>query len=512
VEKTHEAKFQQGTVEALKLQESMQRMAFLRTYSDQQITGEVEAIRQGRFIAGYPAAQRAAGLAERIERTELAGSSSDLRAKGLAWCARLLCHPETLDRARELLKISRALAETDEAELAEAFIIAREDEDAALARLAPLNIPGARSAALRIVTNSRTAAGAVAWVERAGLTLDSFDSEGKFFHITNELAAEKWQEAADHASQVIAADMSETPVLHHTVGLAFLMQTVPVELRSTVLSQIPFEVASFPLAADPAALEFRRQAIREFEAISAYALKIGMTAASNLAADLALWLKLRDLQTRDEAMAELRESMRDPKHSLRRLPFALQFGLKLDLATIEQEIDRRVALSGGGTVDEAVARFALAFAQGDTKGTAEYIGRHRQQLYQHLHKSAVQAIEIEMLARAAQIDTANERLAEAVQDGLGSSEQPLRLRGPVRRRPSRRHGLHSRRRGRRRASRRADGGAYAGGRTGHQQRQHAPVDRTGAAVRRPSHFRLQARRRRCENRGVDRRQGCRPRL
>src|SRR5580700_2984495 len=124
VEKTHEAKFQQGTVEALKLQESMQRMAFLRTYSDQQITGEVEAIRQGRFIAGYPAAQRAAGLAERIERTELAGSSSDLRAKGLAWCARLLCHPETLDRARELLKISRALAETDEAELAEAFIIA----------------------------------------------------------------------------------------------------------------------------------------------------------------------------------------------------------------------------------------------------------------------------------------------------------------------------------------------------------------------------------------------------
>ena len=72
-------------------------------------------------------------------------------------------------------------------------------------------MPAARSAALRIVTNSEQAAGAIAWVERAGLTLDSFDSEGKFFHIANELAAGKWQDAADHASQVTDADITETP-------------------------------------------------------------------------------------------------------------------------------------------------------------------------------------------------------------------------------------------------------------------------------------------------------------
>jgi regulator of protease activity HflC (stomatin/prohibitin superfamily) len=61
--------------------------------------------------------------------------------------------------------------------------------------------------------------------------------------------------------------------------------------------------------------------------------------------------------------------------------------------------------------------------QGDPKGTAEYIARHRGQLYEHLHKSAVQAIEIEMLARAGQIDTAGERLAEALAGGLGGNEQ-----------------------------------------------------------------------------------------
>jgi hypothetical protein len=422
--KTHEAKFQQGTAEALKLQESMQQMGFLRTLSDRQIEAEIRAIRQGRFINGYPAHQKATELAERIERTELAGGSSEIRAKGFAWCARLLCQkPETLERARELLKQSKSFAEADEARLAEAFIVATQDKDTALALLAPMNMPAARSAALRIFTNGEQAAGAIAWVERAGLTLDSFDSEGKFFLITNELVAQRWQEAADHASQVTDADMTESPVLHHTVGMACLMQAVPIELRLGVLAQVPFEVASFPLAADPEALAFRRRAINAFEAMSAFALKVGVAAASNPESDFALWLKLRDPQAHDEGMEELRESMRDPDRRLRRLFFALPFGLKMDLAAVEKEIDRQVALSGRGTVDEAFARFALAFTHGDPKGTAEYIARHRGQLYEHLQKSGIQTIEIEMLARGGQFDTAKERLAEALADGLGETER-----------------------------------------------------------------------------------------
>jgi hypothetical protein len=40
VEKNHEAQFQQETAEALKRQESMQQMGFLRAFSDQQIAVE----------------------------------------------------------------------------------------------------------------------------------------------------------------------------------------------------------------------------------------------------------------------------------------------------------------------------------------------------------------------------------------------------------------------------------------------------------------------------------------
>lgn len=416
--RAHEAEFQQGTAEALKRQDSLQQMAFLQAYSDKQIAAEIKTIRTGRFINGYPVRQNAAELAERIERNELAGSSSELRAKGLAWCARLLCQPETLQRARTLLEKSKSLAETAEAALAEAFVLATSDTNAALASLAPIRTPAARSAALRIVTNKEQPAGAIAWVARTGLTLDDFDSEGKFFLITNELAAERWQEALDHVSQIADADLIETPVLQHVVGMACLVQVVPAELCSIVMSQLPLDLATFPLAADPVALEFRRRAIRAFEALSSFAVQLGMTAAANPASDLALWLKLRDARDHDRAMEELRGSMREPEHSLRRLPLALQFGLKLDLSSIEREIDRRVALSGGGTVDEAVARLALAFAQGDPKGTAAYIAQHRDQLCKHLHKSAVQIIEIEMLARGGQLDAAKERFAGAINDGL----------------------------------------------------------------------------------------------
>ena len=45
--------------------------------------------------------------------------------------------------------------------------------------------------------------------------------------------------------------------------------------------------------------------------------------------------------------------MRDPLHSLRRLPLALQFGLKLDLKAVEEEIERQDKLSDGASPDAA---------------------------------------------------------------------------------------------------------------------------------------------------------------
>jgi hypothetical protein len=103
-----------------------------------------------------------------------------------------MCQPETLDRARELLENSKRLAETSEARLADAFIVAAQDEDAALGLLAPINTPAARSEALRIVTNSERAAGAIRVGRKSGFDARFIRCRRQAFCITNELAAERW--------------------------------------------------------------------------------------------------------------------------------------------------------------------------------------------------------------------------------------------------------------------------------------------------------------------------------
>ena len=85
-------------------------------------------------------------------------------------------------------------------------------------------------------------------------------------------------------------------------------------------------------------------------------------------------------------------------------------------------------MSGGGTPDEAFARFALVFAQKSPSEAAEYIARHREQLYAHVPKVAIQVFEIELLARGGLIGAAKDMFANALKDDLDEREQQHLLR------------------------------------------------------------------------------------
>jgi hypothetical protein len=129
--------------------------------------------------------------------------------------------------------------------------------------------------------------------------------------------------------------------------------------------------------------------------------------------------------------------MRDPLHSLRRLPLALQFGLKLDLKAVEEEIERQDKLSDGASPDAAVARFSLAMTKNNPGEVADYIARHRSQLTRHLNPSFVGSVEIQVLAQSGQIEKAEalalaqagpdqtqqekERLARVIAEARGSN-------------------------------------------------------------------------------------------
>ena len=346
-----------------------------------------------------------------------------MRAKALAWCARLLAHKDTLGRARELVAESKQLVTTPEAALAEIIILAATDKVAALAALAAQPTSTARSAGLRIVINADGPAAGLAWAERAGLDETNFDTDGTFAYAFAALATENWDLLFRTAKAVTEDDTTENAALMHLLAMARLLSTVPGEMRRLVASQIPFDATDFRLASDPADIEARREARRLFGRLAEFTASLGLMEIANVASDYALWLELRDPRDRENGMEHLRASMRDPTHSLRRLHLALKFGLTLDISAIEKRLDQSVALSGLGTPDEAFARYALVFAQNNSKEAALYIAKHREQLYAHLQKLGVIVTEIELLAQSGSINAASERLSEAATEGLGERDQ-----------------------------------------------------------------------------------------
>ena len=332
---------------------------------------------------------------------------------------------DTLPRAKAFLAKSKELAASPEASLAEAFITASTDKPTALAYLSSLGTPSAMAAALRICISADGPEAAFDWTKRAGLDEGSFDAEGKFSYLAVALQIGRWDDLFRGAKTVAKSEIAEFAALLHVLAMARMLSAVPVELRALAASQVPFEAREFRLASDPGDIAARREARLLFETLSGYAESLGLSQPANVAADYALWLELRDPVDQDAGLEHLRESMRDPTKSLRRLNLALQFGLKLDFQAIETRLDQSVALSGLGSADEAFARFSLAFAQGGPKEAALYIARHRAQLFAHLQKFALTGMEIELLARAGSIDTAKQRLSEAVSDGLDETNQEI---------------------------------------------------------------------------------------
>ncbi len=351
------------------------------------------------------------------------GGSATCRARALAWCARFRWNKD-VNHAQQLIKQSRKLALTEEADIAEAFILGNSDRRGAMSKLAAINSPAAHSAMLRIFAINNSATETIEWVKTAGLTIDSFNADGKLSLLMMQVSANRWNELINDATKVTQSDVIDAPVLAHVLALMQLIQIIPDQLRPIVVHQIPFDAATFPLHSDtPLAIEARQRAVAYFEKVSIFAESVNTYDASNRALDYSLWLRLRNPIQHEEALEELRNSMREEKHSLRRVHLALQFGIKLDLDAIELKLNQQRALSGGNNPDEALARFSLAFAKDSPREIAEYIAKHRDALYEHLNKEVVIAAEIDMLSRAGLVELASQRLNEEVQGGLSTRSQ-----------------------------------------------------------------------------------------
>lgn len=391
---------------------------------DEKIEDEVDTIRKSRFFVEFDRVGASFALTRRLIEGELSGGTNAVRSRALAWCARFLSRTEHLGKAEEYLKLAKTFGGAPEIDIADAFISSQKgDKNAALGALASIDAPPARSAALMVVAHHDGSQAALDWMQAAGIDTGDLDPDGKNILLTHQLQLGQWETARETLDAVNDNDLRDAPVLYHMTAITYLLGTVPVEFRGVVLNQMPFQPEDFPLASDAAAIDTRRLARQQFVKAAEVTRQLDCPEAATVDDEYALWLELTDPDEGHNGRVRLESRLRDSKPALRLVYLGLQFGIKLDLEAVEEEIERQIALHGGMTHDAAMARFALAFTQKTPEHAASYIARHRDELAKYLDMKSMRFLEIELLSRAGQPERATECLNTLLEQGLSSAEE-----------------------------------------------------------------------------------------
>lgn len=391
---------------------------------DQRINEEVDILRKSRFFVEFDREGVSLALGRRLLEGELSGGTDEVKSRALSWCARLLSLSENLEKAEEYLNTAKSLSVTDEVVIADAFITSKKgNKSAALQVLTSIDSPSSRSAALMIVAHHEGAEGALDWLGKAEIEASSLDPDGKYFLLVQLLELGSWEIAQKTLEALNGQDFYIAPVLHRVTAITHLIGTVPTEFRDVVLKQLPFEAAGFPLASNAASMDARRTARRHFSDAVEVEEQLNCPGAATVDGEYALWLELRDPETAENGRKRLEAKLRDIKSALRLVPLGLQFGIKIDLAAVEQEIERQVAIHGGISPDAAIARFALAFTKKTPLDVANYVAQHYDELSKYLDPKSIRFLQIEMFSRAGLPERAGECLNILLGEGLSCAEE-----------------------------------------------------------------------------------------
>ncbi len=387
---------------------------------DAHIGSELGRMKRSRFFEGSSHKADALRLANRIQTGDLARASASVRAVALANCARYLARDDDVSVAEGLWGAATALESSENAAIARAFLRARSDAEGGLAVLAPIDSPAKRTAALQIVLNRDGPEGMAAWADNAGIGLDLLDADGKHILLTSLMQAQRWDDAYAGAQTLTEDDFEDAPAARQAVAMALITHNVPADLRGVVASGTPLDAASFPLFDTVEAVRDRRAAAALLDSATETADRFKCDRATRAFENLALWLRLRDTDTRAEAREAL-ESKLGADDPIAWVPLGLAFGISLDLGAVERALTRADALNPQGDVEIALARLALANGQATAANAADYLQKHMRVMLAHLNRPGILDIEIKMLTSADRLDQAQRRLDEA--DGIDDGER-----------------------------------------------------------------------------------------
>lgn len=391
---------------------------------NREIDNEIERIRKSRFFLEFDREGSTIAFGIRLIAGDLTGGSNLQKSRGLAWCARILSSSNAMGKAKEYLENAKSLASNSEIPIANAFISSYGgNKSVALNTLADLDLPSARSAAFMIIAHHNGPEGAINWLATAGISAAELDPDGKYFFLMQQLQLAQWDPAREFSDTLTDEDFLETPVLHHIKAITYLISAVPDGLREIVLSQVPFDAASFPLASDGAGLQARRIAYRHFTNAVRVAEQLNCHRAAKIDDEYLLWLELRDPETTQKGRQKLETKLRDLNSGLGMVHFGLQFGVPLDLDTVEREIERHIVIHGGITRDAAFARYALAFMKRTPEDVSNYIAQHHGELIKFFDKKYLLLFQLDLFLQARLLDRANECLDVLLKDGLSAIEE-----------------------------------------------------------------------------------------
>jgi hypothetical protein len=392
---------------------------------DDYIRNRTDRLIKCRFFSEYDFTTEALSLAPRVVDGDLAGGSDDTKSLAVAWCARVLAYSHDLEWLEYYIRSAKTLNNSPEVTIAEAFALSQKgDKAAALQVLASINCIASHTAGLMIVGHHDGAESALRWMDEVRRTADDLDSDGKGYLLNNQLQLGYWDAAAQTIASLSPIDCERTPILHHLSGLASLIQAVPSEFRSSVLFHVPLAARDFRLSSSATAMEARHTAHTHFLDGVAAADQFGCSFAAETDEEYALWLELRDSNMFSSGLSRLKAKLCAPATALRYVRYAIQFGLKLDIAAIERDIETSIAINGGEIpIDAALARFGIIQMMPTAEAAANYIERHHSQLVAHIEGKMIRSVQVELLIRAGMIDKAKEVLAQLTRDGIDTQQE-----------------------------------------------------------------------------------------
>lgn len=398
---------------------------FPREFIDQKIEEKLDHIRKCRFFIGFETVDESLKFSTRLSKGDFSKGSPNVRMQALAWCARLLAISPHNNISRSSLDLAVELGGScPEIDIASAFLLARDNNiPKALSILAAIDSAQSKTAAFMIEVNHEGIDSALKWLETSQIEFQDLDAEGKFFLLGQYFRQQNWIEPKRNVESLEDKDFVDAPVLYHVAGIVHLMEAVPDEYRVAILNQPPFEAPSFRLSSDESSLSARKIAIDLFFKAAEVAEKLECQNAFVIDTEFALWLQLSSPTDSELGRRNLENKLRDPKVSLYFVHLALQFGLKIDLAAVESEIEKRIALNGGITQDAAKARFAIAFTKSSPEEIADYIAIHYEALSNHLDTLAIRYLQIEMYMRGGIQEKAKNIFDSLVAEGISDIDK-----------------------------------------------------------------------------------------